>query len=126
MANTMQTGTYATLSIEWVDAGGNPAKVDGPTTWASSDETIATATVATGNPQICNVHSLGPIGPVQFQATADADMGTGVRTITSTCDVSVISGEAVGGTMTFTQQPGQGVPGSAGSASGGSKTTVRK
>jgi hypothetical protein len=108
MSNTMQTGTYATLSIEWVDDHGNPAKVDGATEWASSDESIATITVATGNPLIANVQSVGPIGPVQMQATADADLGDGVKTITATCDISVIAGEASGGEIKFTQSPAQG------------------
>lgn len=103
MSNTMQTGTYATLSVQWVDQGGQPAKVDGPTTWATSDASICTIEVSTGNPLIANVHSLGPIGPVQFQATADADMGQGVRNITATCDVSVIGGEAYAGEINFTQ-----------------------
>lgn len=113
--NTMQSGQYATLSVQWVDQGGNPAKVDGPTTWASSDETICTIEVSEGNPLIANIHSVGPIGPVQFQATADADMGQGVRTITATCDVSVITGEAYAGEINFQQfGQGQGVGGGRG------------
>jgi hypothetical protein len=107
MSNTMQSGQYATLSIEWVDKAGNPAKVDGPTEWASSDEDIATIEVASGNPLIANIHSVGPIGPVQFQATADADLGEGKKTITATCDVSVIAGEASGGEIKFQQFAGQ-------------------
>jgi len=107
MSNTMQVNSYATLSIEWVDSHGNPAKVDGATEWASSDENIATVEVATGNPLIANVHSVGPVGPVQIQATADADLGEGKKTITATCDISVIAGEASGGEIKFTQQPGQ-------------------
>lgn len=103
MANTMQAGSFATLAVQWVDSKGNPAKVDGPTDWVSSNEDVATIEVATGNPLIANIHSVGPVGPVQFQATADADLGEGVKTITATCDVSVIAGEASGGTIDFTQ-----------------------
>lgn len=109
--NTMQSGTIATLSIEWVDNHGNPAKVDGPTEWVSSDEDIATVEVAAGNPLIANLYSKGPIGPVQIQATADADLGEGVKTITATCDVSVIAGQASGGEIKFSQSPAQGTPG---------------
>jgi hypothetical protein len=33
-----------------------------------------------------------------------------VKTITATCDISVIGGEAFAGTITFTQSPAQGNP----------------
>lgn len=108
--NTMQSGTIATLSIQWVDKKGNPAKVDGATDWVSSDESILTVEAAAGNPLICNVYSAGPIGPVQVQATADADLGEGVKTITAVCDINVIAGEASGGTISFSQSPAQGNP----------------
>lgn len=107
MSNTMQAGSYATLSVQWVDKAGNPAKVDGDTEWVSSNEDVATVEVAAGNPLIANVHSVGPIGPIQIQATADADLGEGTKTITATCDINVIAGEASGGEINFTQQPGQ-------------------
>jgi len=107
MANTMQSGSIATLSIQWSDSHGNPAKVDGPTQWVSSDEDVLTVQVAAGNPLIANVYSQGPVGPAQIQATADADLGEGVKTITAVCDINVIAGEASGGTITFTQSPPQ-------------------
>lgn len=107
MSNTMQSGTLATLSIEWVDEYGNPATVDGPTEWVSSDESIATIEVSTGNPLIANVTSKGPVGPVQMQATADADLGKGVKTLTAVCDINVIAGEASGGEIKFAQFPQQ-------------------
>lgn len=117
MGTTMQSGTLATASVAWKDTKGNPAKVDGPTTWESTDPTIVTATVATGNPLIANLASVGPIGKVQIHATADADLGSGVRSVTSTYDIEVISGEAVGGEITVSQSPAQGAP------SGGGSTT---
>ena len=113
MSNTMQAGSYATLSIKWVDSHGNPAKVDGATVWASSDDSIATVTVATGNDLIANVHSVGPIGNVQAQATADADLGEGTKSITAVCDITVIAGEASGGEIDFSQGSSQ-VPGGPG------------
>lgn len=113
MASSMQTGTYATVAVQWVDASGAPAKVDGPTAWASSDPTICECTVATGNPLIANLHAPGPIGNVSIQATADADMGAGVRNITALLDVTVIGGEAVAGAISFSQTPAQGPRGEA-------------
>ena len=107
MANTMAAGSIATLSVQWVDKGGNPAKVDGPTKWQSSDDTILKVEVSTGNPLISNVYSQGPIGAAQVQATADADLGSGVQNITAVCDITVIAGQAYAGQIQFTQYPQQ-------------------
>jgi len=108
MSATMQAYTYATLSVQWNDKNGAPVKVDGPTTWASSDPSTLQVTVATGNPQIANLYAPGPVGKAQIQATADADLGEGVKTVTSTIEVEVIAGEAVGGEITFSQGVSQG------------------
>jgi hypothetical protein len=102
MASTMQAGTRATVSVEWKDKGGNKVKVDGPTNWVSSDPATVECSPATGNPQIANLFAPGPVGTVQIQATADADLGEGVKTVTATLDVNVIEGEAIGGDITFT------------------------
>lgn len=115
MANQMRSGTYATVSVEWKDTGGQVVKVDGPTKWESSNPSVCEVTVAAGNPQIANLYAPGPIGKVQIHATADADLGAGVRSVTATTEVEVISGEAVGGEIEFSQSPAQGVPGSSGS-----------
>lgn len=106
MANTMQAGSKAKLSVQWVDKFNNPAKVDGPTAWDTTDDTIATFTPDSTDPNALSgeVESVGPIGTVQIQATADADMGAGTQSITAICDISVIAGEASGGTITFTPE----------------------
>lgn len=108
MSATMQVHTYATVSVEWKDVAGNTVKVDGPTEWKSSDESILEVEVATGNPQIANLYAPGPIGPAQVHATADADLGEGVKAVTATLDVQVISGQAVSGDIKFSQSPAQG------------------
>lgn len=118
MSATMQTKTYATVSVEWEDSGGNVVKVDGPTKWESSNPSVLQVTVASGNPQIANLFAPGPVGTVQINATADADLGEGVKAVTATIDVQVISGEAVGGEITFSQSPAQGP--------GGQKAPARK
>lgn len=99
---TLTVGGRATAHVQWNDANGQSAKVDGPTTWVSSDPLTLECVVATGNPLIANCYAPGPIGTVQIQATADADMGEGVRPVTSTIDITVIGGEAQGGDITFT------------------------
>jgi hypothetical protein len=102
MASTITTGTSATAKVAWVDAGGNPATVDGPTAWASSDTAIATVEANATDSTEAQVVSVGPIGPAQLQATADADMGSGVQTITAMLDLTVIAGQASAGTITLT------------------------
>lgn len=108
MSATMSVGTYATVSVEWKDSGGNTVKVDGPTKWESSDSTILEVKVASGNPQIANLFAPGGIGKASVHATADADLGEGVKPVTATLEVEVISGQAVGGEITFSQSPSQG------------------
>lgn len=107
MAAIMQVGSYATVSVEWKDTGGNTVKVDGPTMWESTNPAVCNVTPASGNPQIANLFAAGGIGAVKIEATADADLGEGVKSVTATLDVEVISGEAVGGEITFTQSPSQ-------------------
>jgi hypothetical protein len=60
-------------------------------------------------PSSGNLHALGPIGPVQIQATADADLGEGTRSITAMLDVTVIAGEASAGSIGF-KDTGSGPP----------------
>lgn len=107
MAASMTVGSYATVSVAWKDKGGNVVKVDGPTKWESSDPATLQVTVATGNPQIANLYAPGPIGKVQVHATADADLGEGVKPVTASLDVEVISGQAIGGDITFSQSGAQ-------------------
>lgn len=101
VSETLGVGHFATVAVEWVDATGAPAKVDGPTSWESTDPAVLTCQVSTGNPLIANCQAVA-IGTAQIQATADADMGDGIKHVTSTIEVTVIAGEAVGGSMTFT------------------------
>jgi hypothetical protein len=117
MSSQMQVGSYATVSVEWKDEGGNTVNVEkGTVAWSSSDPATVQISPATGNPAIANLYAPGPVGKVQIHATGDADLGQGVKTVTATYDVEVIEGEAVGGEITFTQGTGQG-----GSPQGGSK-----
>jgi hypothetical protein len=102
---TMTAGSRATVSVAWKDAGGATVKVDGPTTWASSNPPCVEVTVATGNPLIANLLSHGPVGTCEIMATADADLGEGTKAVTAIIEITVIGGEAVGGSIEFTPQP---------------------
>ena len=46
------------------------------------------------------VRTVGPIGQVQVTATADADLGAGVRNIVTPLDIVVVAGEAMSGAIT--------------------------
>ncbi len=82
------------LTVSFQDAAGNPARVDGTPTWASSDESIVTLDVAADGMSAFAV-SAGPLGMSQVAATADADLGGGVTPITGVIDIEVQASDAV-------------------------------
>ena len=86
------------LSIQPVDAKGYPAKVDGVPAWDTSDPTVVDI-VPSVDGLSCEVFADAP-GIAQVTVQADADLGSGVRTIAGTLDIQVEPGEAVGLTIT--------------------------
>jgi len=97
MAYTLASGMQVHLKVNYVDAAGNPAAVDGPVTWESSDATIAT--VAAESDTTALVKTVGPVGQAQIRATADVDLGAGVKQLMTPMDLTVAAGEAVAGTI---------------------------
>ena len=97
MAYTLASGMQVHVKVAYVDAAGNPATVDGPVDWESSDEAVATVTPEDLDTAV--VKAIGPTGQVQITAIADADLGQGVREIITPMDVTVAAGEAVAGTI---------------------------
>jgi len=97
MAYTLGSGMQVHLKVSYVDAAGNPALVDGPVAWASSDVTVAT--VAAESDSTALVKTVGPVGQVQISATADVDLGAGVKNLVTPMDLTVAAGEAVAGTI---------------------------
>jgi hypothetical protein len=81
------------LSIQPLDAKGNPAKVDGVPTWNNSDEAIGTLAAAPDG--FSAVYTAMQTGVAQVSVSADADLGMGVRTISGTLDIQIEPGEAV-------------------------------
>ncbi len=81
------------LTMQPLDAKGNPAPIDGIAEWAVS------------NPGVCSIQPAPDgitalvvaiaIGDTQVNATADADLGSGTRQITGLIDVSIKAAEAV-------------------------------
>jgi hypothetical protein len=96
---TLSVDNLVKMQVSYVDAGGNPAKVDGPVQWVSSDTNLVTVTVDSQDSTIVMVTPVGKLGQVQVTATADADLGTGVRSLITTADIDVVAGEAVAGTI---------------------------
>lgn len=108
---TLPDDKKVTVKVAYVDAQGHPAKVDGPVTWSSSDNAIATVTVDAADSSKATVAPSSAAGSVlgqaQITAEADADLGAGTRTLITTFDVEVVAGAAVKGTI---QPVGDPVP----------------
>lgn len=104
---TLPVGRQVQMQVGYVDAGGNPAAVDGAVAWASSDDAIATVDVDDADSTIVTVVPVGAVGQVQITATADADLGTGVRTLITVADIEIVAGEAIAGTISPVGEPSQ-------------------
>jgi hypothetical protein len=105
MAYTLPADKQVHVQVSYVDAGGNPAAVDGDVTWDSSNETIVEIVVDAADSTKAIVRAAGKVGSAQVTAYADADLGDGVREIATTMDVTVMAGEAVAGTITPVGEP---------------------
>jgi hypothetical protein len=81
------------ISVQPVDAKGNPAVVDGAATFESSNPAAIEVT-PTGD-LTADVRAVGVVGSGQVSVSVDADLGEGVRTISGVLDVEVQPGEAV-------------------------------
>jgi hypothetical protein len=81
------------LAIQPLDARGKPAQVDGVPVWTNSAPTKASLVVSADGLS-CIVKALDN-GSVQIGVSADADLGTGVKTITGLLDIEIVSGQAV-------------------------------
>ena len=82
------------LAVAFTNPIGNPAPVDGVPAWTVSDPNVIDLQVADDGLSAVAV-TKGPLGPCQVTVTADADMGSGVRSITGTLDIEVRASEAV-------------------------------
>lgn len=93
------------MQVAYVDAKGNPATIDGDVTWSSSDAAVIAAQVDASDSTICRAIPAGSIGQAQITATCDADLGDGVRELVTLCDIEVVGGEAVAGTIQPVGEP---------------------
>jgi hypothetical protein len=80
---------------------GNPATVEpGSVRVTVTDEAVAVLEPNPANELKGFLVAKAP-GAAQMHATADADLGDGVKTVTLTADIAVTAGEAVGGEIVF-------------------------
>ena len=93
------------MQVAYVDAKGNPATIDGEVTWSSSDASVIAAQVDSNDSTICRAIPAGSVGQAQITATCDADLGDGVRELLTLCDIEVVGGEAVAGTIQPVGEP---------------------
>jgi len=104
MAYTLPVGMAVDVMVAYSDARGNPAAVDGPVVWDSSSTDVVTAVASNDDPSVCRVSAVN-LGSAQVNATADADLGAGVKTLVTTMTVTVVAGEAVAGTISPVGEP---------------------
>jgi hypothetical protein len=88
-----------TLSVQPVDAAGNPAALDGAPVWTSTDPSVLDV-VASADGLSAVATAVGPLGTAQISVLADADLGAGVITITGVLDVQVMASQAVSFSIT--------------------------
>jgi hypothetical protein len=100
-----------TVSVTFTNANGMPAKVDGQVSWESSDPNIASVTADAADSTKAVVKAGPSAGEADIFATADADLGEGVKEVEAATNVLVIArGQAVGGEI-HAVHPEHGLPG---------------
>lgn len=93
MALVMTSTQQCLLTMQPLDAKGNPAPVDNVANWEVANPEVCTLEIASdGVTALCKATALGD---TQVSCTADADLGSGVRNITGLLDVSIRAAEAV-------------------------------
>jgi hypothetical protein len=93
VANTLTVTQKVPVSVEFKDAKGNPAKVDGTPAWLTDNPNILQLTPSADGLS-CDVQAVGVIGKANVQVTADADLGSGVENIIGTAEIEVVGGKA--------------------------------
>lgn len=94
MGLTLSTVQKCPVSITPVDKKGNKAPVDGIPEWNVSAPGIVSLFPAADG-MSCDIVALA-LGTAQVNVKADADLGSGVTTITGVLDVEVVASQAVG------------------------------
>jgi len=91
----LQIGTVAYLTVQWLDAHGNAAPIEGLIGWVSSNPSIARLTPDPLDHARCLVYAPGWVGDAVVQATVDAQVGEGVRVVAAYITITVTLGKQV-------------------------------
>ncbi len=86
MANLVMTDMQkVSLTVEFKDAAGNPASVDGVPVWASSDPSVTVVAATDGLSAVAT--AAGPLGTAQISVT--------LGSLTGTLDIQIVASAAV-------------------------------
>ncbi len=104
MAFVLKDDEQVTATLEFFDKKGKKIaspKLDGVPAWASTDNTKVSVAPAADGLSALIVAVGSPEDTATITATADADLGEGVREVTTTGDVSIIGGDVATSNMNF-------------------------
>jgi hypothetical protein len=93
MSLTLTTVQAVALTIQPLDAKGNPAAIDGPAVWNSSDYTIVDVEATSDG--LTAIATAKTVGHAQIQVVVDARMGPDVLPLTGILEIDTVAAEAV-------------------------------
>lgn len=93
MATKFTTIEQLPVSIQPVNAKGQPAEIDGPATWLTDSSDLLTLEPSDDG-LTCLIKSTGMPGRAVVQVTCDADLGEGTTPLVGTIDIEVVSAPA--------------------------------
>ena len=100
------------VAATFYNANGLAVKVQGDVSWESSDSNIAKVEADPTDSKMAKITAGPSAGEVEIFATADGDLGDGVREVEAVLGVTVVArGEAIGGEITPVHAD-HGLPGS--------------
>jgi hypothetical protein len=106
MADITTDEYYPGVTLNFTTTGGQPATVQpGSIVWASSDETVVVVQNVAADGMTADVMTVAPsTSPARVSVTCDADLGSGVNTITGVSeDINVTLGaSSQASVITFT------------------------
>lgn len=91
MSGRITTEQRVSIQVFPKTAAGNPAQIDGPAVFTSSDNLVATVEATGDTSAMATARGLGA---TQIIVDIDADLGEGVRTLRFTGALEVVGAEA--------------------------------
>ncbi len=90
----MSSSQQCNVSVVFTDKKGNPAVVDGVPEWSTDNSEVLALTPSLDGLS-CLVAAVGPLGSASITLHADADLGSGTKSIVGTLEFEINAGEAV-------------------------------